>query len=513
MKNRPRPSVWARSAKMGPADVEGYHPTGRRVNEFGEETGAERMVAMLVRKLRGEPYVSELVVPQFDRVPPAPPLPDLSRALLGIVTTSGIVRAGNPERMESWRATRWARYPLAGLMALSPEAFTCVHGGYDNRHIRADPHRAVPLDVLRKYVADGRIGRLHETLYSIVGNVMPVERARRLGREVAEELRDAGVQAVLLTATCGTCNRCGATIAKEIERVGIPVAFFSAIPAISLNVGAYRVVPGRAVPYVLGDPHLTPEHERALRRQQVLAGLQSLCTTTTAPTLLELAGLPRDSGMQGRSLVPVFRNQTRDWRSSFLVEYFSDTVFPRIRNMGYSAVRTTRHKYIEYRELEPQLLPDLLDGRVSFTIDSLPAHLPYIKSGRLRALGVARQNSHDMEPNVRCDHFAVLTHSQVKCGFFDLWFEQIATRHPSQVAALERVGPQSQFIKIGSAIQLCEKALSRLLIIEQNLLDVYLLCGTGHIRKDFVTHPGCFGGALQRGPKGLLIVTMLCLPL
>ena len=36
---------------------------------------------------------------------------------------------------------------------------------------------------------------------TIVGNVMPVERARRLGREVAEELRDAGVQAVLLTAT------------------------------------------------------------------------------------------------------------------------------------------------------------------------------------------------------------------------------------------------------------------------------------------------------------------------
>ncbi len=37
-----------------------------------------------------------------------------------------------------------------------------------------------------------------------------------------------------------------------------------------------------------------------------------------------------------------------------------------------------------------QLLPDLLDGRVSMAIDSLPAHLPHIKAGRLRALGVAR---------------------------------------------------------------------------------------------------------------------------
>jgi arylsulfatase A-like enzyme len=35
-----------------------------------------------------------------------------------------------------------------------------------------------------------------------------------------------------------------------------------------------------------------------------------------------------------------------------LVEYFSDTVFPRIRNMGYYAVRTSRWKYIHYREIE-----------------------------------------------------------------------------------------------------------------------------------------------------------------
>ena len=36
-----------------------------------------------------------------------------------------------------------------------------------------------------------------------------------------------------------------------------------------------------------------------------------------------------------------------------------------------------------------QLLPDLLDGRVSMALDSMPAHLPHIKAGRLRALAVA----------------------------------------------------------------------------------------------------------------------------
>lgn len=47
-----------------------------------------------------------------------------------------------------------------------------------------------------------------------------------------------------------------------------------------------------------------------------------------------------------------------------------------------------------------QLLPDLIDGRVSLAIDSLPAHLPHIKAGRLRALGVARRNRSAQLPDV-----------------------------------------------------------------------------------------------------------------
>ena len=70
-----------------------------------------------------------------------------------------------------------------------------------------------------------------------------------------------------------------------------------------------------------------------------------------APTLLELAALDPGVNLQGRSLLPLFREAAPPWRRSFLVEYFSDTVFPRIRNMGYQAIRTERHKYIHYTEL------------------------------------------------------------------------------------------------------------------------------------------------------------------
>lgn len=47
-----------------------------------------------------------------------------------------------------------------------------------------------------------------------------------------------------------------------------------------------------------------------------------------------------------------------------------------------------------------QLLPDLIDGRVSMAIDSLPAHIPHIKSGKLKALGVARKTRSAQLPDV-----------------------------------------------------------------------------------------------------------------
>lgn len=75
-------------------------------------------------------------------------------------------------------------------------------------------------------------------------------------------------------------------------------------------------------------------------------------TIDFAPTFVELAGgaIPQD--YQGQSLIPLMRGETpNNWRKSFLVEYFSDTVFPRVHKMGYQAVRNNRWKYIHYTEL------------------------------------------------------------------------------------------------------------------------------------------------------------------
>lgn len=47
-----------------------------------------------------------------------------------------------------------------------------------------------------------------------------------------------------------------------------------------------------------------------------------------------------------------------------------------------------------------QLLPDLIAGRIPMAIDSLPAHLPHLKSGKTRALAVASKARSPILPEV-----------------------------------------------------------------------------------------------------------------
>jgi len=74
-------------------------------------------------------------------------------------------------------------------------------------------------------------------------------------------------------------------------------------------------------------------------------------TIDVASTILEIAGVRDTVARDGRSLVPVLSGSPTAWRHSILLEYYNDTVFPRILTMGYKAVRTERYKYIRYTDL------------------------------------------------------------------------------------------------------------------------------------------------------------------
>ena len=74
---------------------------------------------------------------------------------------------------------------------------------------------------------------------------------------------------------------------KEIERAGIPVVHMSTIVPISLTVGANRIVPTIAIPHPLGNPSLTIEEERDIRRDLPTKALKALETEVTEQTVFE----------------------------------------------------------------------------------------------------------------------------------------------------------------------------------------------------------------------------------
>ena len=180
---------------------ENYIPQGRRKTVFREERGSERAVKMLLQRLNDEDFTTELPMPQFDRVKPAEPVEDISKARVGLVSSGGIVPKGNPDSIESASASRYGCYDISKMGRFSSNEFQSIHGGYDPVYANEDPNRVVPLDVLRQLDSENRIGELDENYYVTTGTGTSVENSERLGEEIARDLKDGNVQAVILTST------------------------------------------------------------------------------------------------------------------------------------------------------------------------------------------------------------------------------------------------------------------------------------------------------------------------
>lgn len=271
---------------VGPPDEEGYLPRGLRRNQVQSRTGAERTIDMLLSKLAG--HATTEVEPPADTVAPPDPVPDLRAATIALVTESGFVPKGNPDGLPSRRSHVWLRYPLGETKSFDPTHYQTVHGGFDTTAANDDPNRLVPLDAVRELETEGRIGRLFGEFYTTTGVDTPIASAARFGQEIAKELKDAGVEAVLLTGTCGTGTRCGSTLAKEIERTGIPAVFVTALPTIATMVGANRILRGVSITHPTGDPELSATDEAALRKRIVERAIEMLETDVGPRTVWEL---------------------------------------------------------------------------------------------------------------------------------------------------------------------------------------------------------------------------------
>lgn len=186
---------------IGSPSEEGYFPRGVLVNEVSDQTGAERVVSMMLRKIKGESFESEVSLPNYDRVTPAPGVRDLTQAKIALVTDGGLVPQGNPDGIEMRTASRFGKYPIKGVASLMPESYEVRHSGYDSVFVRQNPNRLVPVDVMRDFENEGVIGELHEDFYSTTGVANIVETMRKIGHNMAGELKAKGVSGVILTST------------------------------------------------------------------------------------------------------------------------------------------------------------------------------------------------------------------------------------------------------------------------------------------------------------------------
>ena len=191
----------AKGEPIGASCEEGYIPNGVRVNFFEKERGSKRAVEMLLKKLAGKEYTTEYPMPAFDRVAPNPPIKDLSKATIALVTSGGIVPKGNPDHIESSSASKFGEYDITGVTDLTADTYETAHGGYDPVYANADADRVLPVDVMRDLEKEGVIGKLHNKYYATVGNGTAVASARAYAAEIAKRLIADGVDAVILTST------------------------------------------------------------------------------------------------------------------------------------------------------------------------------------------------------------------------------------------------------------------------------------------------------------------------
>jgi glycine reductase len=180
---------------------EGYISRGLLRDQLGDKTAATRMIDMLIAKMDGEKFDSEMLPNAFAPVPMPARIKDMSKAKLMVITDGGLVPKGNPDKIEGTAATRWGAYNIAGSDELRSEDYEVSHGGYDTRFVQDDPDRLVPLDALRELEKSGVIGKLHEEFLSTCGRSNPLSNTRRLGREMVEKIKRDGVDAVILTST------------------------------------------------------------------------------------------------------------------------------------------------------------------------------------------------------------------------------------------------------------------------------------------------------------------------
>ncbi len=188
---------------LGDPVTDEYFSRGLIRNKYVPRTQAERSVDMLLAKLNGKPFVTEVEMPKFKSVSSPPPLRDLTNSTIAIISDGGITKKGNPDHFSGRGDNGWAAYPIEEIFNsdCSTKDIEIVHTGYSHIHVLANLNRLIPVDMLRNVEEEKKIGRLDSLFYSTSGNGASMKCGRQIGQEIAQELKNREVDGAILTST------------------------------------------------------------------------------------------------------------------------------------------------------------------------------------------------------------------------------------------------------------------------------------------------------------------------
>src|SRR5499433_4030766 len=114
---------------VGLPHEEGYLRRGLLRDQLADKKAGTRLVDMLLAKVNGEPFESEMLPTSFEPIPMPAAVEDLSKARVMLITDGGLVPKGNPDKIEGTAATRWGSYDIKGRDDLSGKDYEISHGG------------------------------------------------------------------------------------------------------------------------------------------------------------------------------------------------------------------------------------------------------------------------------------------------------------------------------------------------------------------------------------------------
>lgn len=194
-------SKLAVSSVIGPASQEGYIPRGIRVSAITDKSGAKRAVDMLLDKVAGRPFATEIPVERFEKVPVAPRILNLGESQIALATTAGVVPQGNPDKFKSGFQTMWRKYPIGKLDSMQDASWDVLQLGMSTVFMINNANYGVPLDVCREMERENVFKRVYPSFYSTVGVVGSVMAMQVIGREMVLDMKAEGVDAVILVST------------------------------------------------------------------------------------------------------------------------------------------------------------------------------------------------------------------------------------------------------------------------------------------------------------------------